>query len=60
MIIIKIEISLFNLINNTEKSLVWVASYDIVDPQKINATIKDCVNALETSLEEEGFIPTYQ
>lgn len=55
-----IEISLFNLINNTEKSLVWVASYDIVDPQKINATIKDCVNALETSLEEEGFIPTYQ
>lgn len=52
-----IEISLFNLVNNAEKSLVWVASYDIIDPKKINATIKDCVNALEVSLEEEGFIP---
>ena len=52
-----IEISLFNLINDTEKSLVWVASYDIVDPQKINATIKDCVSAIVLSLEEEGFIP---
>lgn len=55
-----IEISLFNLINNSEKSLVWVASYDIIDPKKINATIKDCVNALEISLEEEGFIPIHK
>lgn len=55
-----IEISLFNIISSTEKSLVWVASYDIIDPKKINATIRDCVNALETSLEEEGFIPIYK
>lgn len=55
-----IEISLFNLINDTEKTLVWVASYDIVDPQKINTTIKDCVKALVISLEEEGFIPLAQ
>lgn len=52
-----IEISLFNLKNENKKSLIWVASYDIVDPQKINTTIKDCVKALEESLEEEGFIP---
>ena len=52
-----IEISLYNLINDTEKSLVWVASYDIIDPQRINATIKDCVNAIVESLEEEGIIP---
>lgn len=52
-----IEILLFNLINNTEKSLVWVASYDIVDPKKMNATIKDCVTAIVFSLEEEGLIP---
>lgn len=52
-----IEISLFNLVEGNEKSLVWVASYDIVDPQKINATIKDCVTAIIASMEEEGFIP---
>lgn len=55
-----IEISLFNIKKSTEKSLVWVASYDIVDPQKINTTIKDCIKALEDSLEEEGFIPINQ
>jgi len=52
-----IEISLYNLINDSEKSLVWVASYDIIDPRKINATIKDCINAIVESLEEEGIIP---
>ena len=55
-----IEISLFNLTSEHEKSLIWVASYDIVDPQKIKKTIKECVKALENSLEEEGFIPTIQ
>jgi hypothetical protein len=52
-----IEISLYDLTSETEKSLVWVASYDIIDPKKINATIKDCVNAIVSSLEEEGILP---
>ena len=52
-----IEISLYDLTSNTEKSLVWVASYDVIDPKKIKATIKDCVNAIVSSLEEEGILP---
>ena len=52
-----IEIALYDLKSETEKSLVWVASYDIIDPQKMNATIKDCVNAIVSSLEEEGILP---
>lgn len=53
-----IEISLYDLTIDTEKSLVWIASYDIVDPKKINSTIKDCVNAIVNSLEEEGIVPS--
>lgn len=52
-----IEISLYDLTNKTEKSLVWVASYDIIDPKRISATIKDCINAIVSSLEEEGILP---
>ncbi|SNR72104.1 hypothetical protein SAMN06265371_1106 [Lutibacter agarilyticus] len=52
-----IEISLYDLKSKTEKSLVWVASYDIIDPKKIKATIKDCVDAIVSSLEEEGILP---
>lgn len=52
-----IEIALYDLISEAEKSLVWVASYDIIDPKKMNATIKDCVNAIVNSLEEEGILP---
>ena len=55
-----IEISLYNLKSNSEKSLVWVASYDIIDPKKINATIKDCVNAIVATLEDEEIIPIEQ
>ncbi len=52
-----IEISLYDLTSKTEKSLVWLASYDIIDPRKIKATIKDCVDAIVSSLEEEGILP---
>jgi len=53
-----IEISLYDLTIDTEKSLVWIASYDIIDPKKINNTIKDCVSAIINSLEKEGIIPS--
>lgn len=52
-----IEISLYNLSNNTTKSLVWKGYYDIVNPQKVRSAIKDVVKAIIKSLEEEKLIP---
>ena len=51
-----IEASLYNLKENNDKSLVWVASYDIVDLDTINTTINDYVNAIIKSLEKENII----
>jgi len=53
-----IEASLYNIKENNDKSLVWVASYDIVDPKQINTTVKDYVKVIMKSLSEEGFVYT--
>jgi hypothetical protein len=47
-----IEASLYNLKENNDKSLVWVASYDVVDPRKINTTVSNYVKAIIKSLED--------
>ena len=52
-----IESSLYNLKGNNEKSLVWVASYDLVDPKKINSSVLNYVKAIIKSLEKEQIIP---
>ncbi|WP_242084910.1 hypothetical protein [Aestuariivivens sediminis] len=52
-----VEASLYNLKENNDKSLVWVASYDIVNPKKIASTIKNYVTAIIISLEQEQIIP---
>lgn len=51
-----IEASLYNLKEDNDKSLVWVASYDIVDPKRINTTVTKYVSAIIKSLEEEQII----
>lgn len=51
-----IEASLYNLKENNDKSLIWVASYDIVDPKRINSTVKNYVTAIIKSLEEQRLI----
>lgn len=51
-----IEASLFNLKENNDKSLVWVGSYDIVDPREVNATVNNYVKAIIKSLEEYKII----
>ena len=51
-----IEATLYNLKNQTDTSLVWVASYNIVNPESINNTVNDYVKAIIKSLEQEGFI----
>jgi len=52
-----IEISLYNLSNNTTKSLVWKGYYDIVNPQKVRSTIKHVIKAIIKTLEDENLIP---
>ncbi|GAA4941111.1 hypothetical protein GCM10023314_12570 [Algibacter agarivorans] len=54
--IYNIESSLYNLKENNDKSLVWVASYSVVDPSSINTTVNDYVKAIIKSLENEGII----
>ena len=51
-----IEASLFNLKENNDKSLVWVASYDIVDPREVNTTVTNYVKAIIKSLEAHQLI----
>ncbi len=51
-----LEVSLYNLTSKNEKALVWIGTYDIVDPQKVKETIKKCVRKILKSLENEGLI----
>nr|WP_321247884.1 hypothetical protein [uncultured Psychroserpens sp.] len=51
-----VEASLYNLKENNDKSLVWVTSYDIVDPKQINTTVSDYVKAIINSLENKRLI----
>lgn len=53
-----IETSLYNIKNQNGKSLIWVASYDVINPQKIKATIKHCNSAILKALENDGIIPS--
>lgn len=52
-----IETSLYNIKTNNAKSLVWVASYNIVDPISINSTVNNYVNAIIRALKNESLIP---
>jgi hypothetical protein len=54
--IYNIEATLYDLKEDNVKSLVWVASYDIVDPKAINTTVKDYVKSIIKSLENEAII----
>jgi hypothetical protein len=54
--IYNIEASLYNLKENNDKSLVWVASYKMVDPKKVNTTVSNYVKAIINSLEENELI----
>jgi len=51
-----IETSIYNINEDENKSLVWVGSFNVVDPQSINTTVKDYVNAIVKQLEKEGII----
>lgn len=48
-----IETSLYQLDAENNKSLVWVGSLDVVDPQNIRSTIKEYVSAIMTGMEKD-------
>ncbi|MBC9795789.1 hypothetical protein [Sinomicrobium weinanense] len=52
-----IEASLYDIKAPDSKSLVWVASFDLVDPGSINRTVKDYVRRMTRELEKEKIIP---
>jgi hypothetical protein len=53
----QIETTLYNINENTDKSLVWVGSYNIINPENITKTVNSYVKAVVRSLEQENLIP---
>lgn len=51
-----IETSIYNLNGAENKSLIWVGSFKIVDPQSISVTVKDYVNRIINQLEVENVL----
>ncbi|NHF59707.1 hypothetical protein FK220_010165 [Flavobacteriaceae bacterium TP-CH-4] len=51
-----VETSIYNIEEDTEKSLVWVGTLNIVDPYSITATVNDYVARITKQLEREGII----
>jgi len=51
-----VETSIYFLKEDEEKSLVWVGSFDIVDPSSITITISEYVEQIVKQLEKDGVI----
>ncbi|WP_152973878.1 hypothetical protein [Zhouia amylolytica] len=52
-----IESSLFSLNEESgESSLVWVANFDMVDPQDLGSSVNDYVESMVKALEKEGIL----
>ncbi len=51
-----VEASLYNLDPDSERALVWRASYEIVDPTQIHKTIEAYVKAIVKNLEENELV----
>ncbi len=51
-----IETAIYNINEKENRSLVWVGSFDVVDPQNITSTVKDYVAAIMKQLKYENLI----
>ncbi|MEK6152263.1 hypothetical protein WIW50_03345 [Flavobacteriaceae bacterium 3-367] len=51
-----VETSLYDIKADENKSLVWVGSFDIVNPRNITSTVDDYVEKIIQQLEQEGLI----
>jgi len=52
-----LESSLYDITKTDEKSLVWVASFELIDPKDITRSSESYVKQMIKSLEKEGIIP---
>ncbi|WP_422080975.1 hypothetical protein [Ulvibacterium sp.] len=51
-----VETSIYNIKEDMDRSLVWVGTFDIVDPTDITSTVDDYVERIIMQLEREGVI----
>ncbi len=51
-----VETSIYNFNQDEEKSLVWVGSFNIVDPKSITDSVNDYVEQIVKQLEKDGVI----
>lgn len=51
-----IETAIYNINEDESKSLVWVGSFDIVDPRDISTTVNAYVTKIIEQLEKDGVI----
>lgn len=56
--VLNIEASIYNLKNNSDKSLVWRGTFDMVDINNTNEVIDSYVEKLIRTLEKDKIIPT--
>ena len=52
-----IETTIYNIKKDANKSLVWVGSYDLVDPYDVSKSVNHYVKVVTQSLEEVTIIP---
>lgn len=52
-----IETSIYNIKPNVNKSLVWVGSYDLLEPSDVTRSIDRYIRVITKSLEEQKLIP---
>lgn len=51
-----VETSIYNINEKDNKSLIWVGSFNLVNPQTISSTVKDYVSKIVKQLERENLI----
>jgi hypothetical protein len=54
--VLTIETSLYSLKNDSDKSRIWYATYDLVDPKNIQKSINDYIKVVIKALEKENLI----
>lgn len=55
-----VETSIYNIREDEDRSLIWVGSFDIIDPRTITSTVDDYVEKIVLQLEHEGLIGQVQ
>lgn len=51
-----VETSIYNINEKENKSLIWVGSFNLINPQTISSTVKDYVAKIIKQLERENLI----